>query len=316
MASRLQAFNEVRYTSDCQGYPCIASVGQDEVIVGDWSGNLLRAVLSPFDVQKKAFVASKIDGELVANSTLRSLVPASGVPNLFVVATGGGHAAVWDSNQGSVTLVIPQDGSVHSVAWLRDSEYLLLGTGHYALDSQSRPQAWLELWSVKSEEPEFLTRIALPGACVDAIAVCQGDSNQIVCFSGIKSQSRGFLSILDADSLLPQAVFDFPFVFVRHLECSEDSIFVGHGGTVCAVSRDEGRERWSHEVAEHMADFAYDTDFEQLLLSNGNLISARKGQVVETWPVLVDCCCVRPRPEGGFVGVSKAGIIGVWNVNS
>lgn len=313
MPSRLQAFNEVRYTSDCQGYPCIASLGQDEVVVGDWSGCLVRLLLVPFAVQNKAFVASEVAGAVV-NCTLRSLVPASGVSSLCAVATGGGHAAVWDSSRGSVTLVIPQDGSVYSVAWLRATEYLLLGTGHYALDSQSRPQAWLELWSVKSGEPEFLTRIALPGVCVDAIAVCQDDSNQIVCFSGMKSQAQGFLSIMDADSLLPQAVFDFPFVGVRHLECSEDSIFVGHGGTVRAVSRDEGRERWSHEVGDDMADFAYDTDYEQLLLSNGNLISARKGQVVETWPVLVDCCCVRPRPEGGFVGVSKAGVIGIWGV--
>jgi hypothetical protein len=316
MASRLQAFNEVRYTSDCQGYPCIASVGQNEVVVGDWSGNLLRAMLTPFTVQNKAFVASKIDGELVANSTLCSLVPASGVPSLYAVATGSGHAAVWDSSRGSVILVVPQDGSVHSVAWLRGADYLLLGTGHYALDSSSKPQAWLELWSVKSEEPSLLARIALPGACVDAIAVCEDNSNQIVCFSGMKSQVQGFLSILDADSLLPQAVFDLPFVMVRHLECTEDSIFFGHGCTVRAVSRDDGRERWVHKLGDGMADFAYDANFEQLLLSNGNLISARKGQVVETWPALADCCCVRPRPEGGFVGISKAGVIGVWNVNS
>jgi hypothetical protein len=314
MASQLQAFNEVRYTDGYQGYPCIASVSQDEVIVGDWSGSLLRAVLTPFAVQKKAFVASDIDG-FVANSTLRSLVPASGVPSVCAVASGGGHAAVWDSSRDSVILVVPQDGSVYSVAWLRDSEYLLLGTGHYALDSQSRPQAWLELWSVKSEEPSLLARIALPGVCVDAIAVCQDDSNQFVCFSGMKSQAQGFLSILDADSLLPQAVFDFPFVMVRHLEFAEDSIFVGHGCTVRAVSRDDGRERWVHKLGDGMADFAYDADNEQLLLSNGDLISARSGKVVETWPALADCCCVRPRPEGGFVGVSKAGMIGVWNVN-
>jgi hypothetical protein len=272
-------------------------------------------VLTPFAVQKKAFVASEIDG-FAANSTLRSLVPASEVPRVCAVASGGGHAAVWDSSRDSVILVVPQDGSVYSVAWLRGADYLLLGTGHYALDSSSKPQAWLELWSVKSEEPSVLARIALPGVCVDAIAVCEDNSNQIVCFSGMKSQVQGFLSILDADSLLPQAVFDLPFVMVRHLECSEDLIFVGQGGTVRCLSRADGRERWGHEVSGDMADFAYDADFEQLLLSNGNLISAQRGKVVATWPALADCCCVRSRPEGGFVGVSKAGIIGVWNVNS
>jgi hypothetical protein len=50
----------------------------------------------------------------------------------------------------------------------------------------------------------------------------------------------------------------------------------------------------------------------QLLLSTGELISAGRGRVVENWPVLDECCCIRPRPEGGFVGVSRSGMIGVW----
>jgi hypothetical protein len=55
-----------------------------------------------------------------------------------------------------------------------------------------------------------------------------------------------------------------------------------------------------------------ESDSHQLLLSTGELISAGRGRVIENWPVLDECCCIRPRPEGGFVGVSKAGMIGVW----
>jgi hypothetical protein len=143
-----QAFSEIRYGESIHGYPRITPVSQDEVIVCDWSGSLLRAALTPFTVLNKAFVASEVAGVLV-NNTLCSLVPVSGVPSMCAVATRGGHAAVWDSSRGGVTLVVPEEGSVHAVAWLRGAEYLLLGTGVYALDSQFRPQAGLELWSVK-----------------------------------------------------------------------------------------------------------------------------------------------------------------------
>ena len=315
MPSRLQSFSEVRYTNECQGYPCIASVSQNDVVIGDWSGNLFRVTLSPFAVQKKVFVASKVGGNMVVCNTLCSLAPSPEDSLLCAVATRGNHAAVWNSGKDNVAHVIPHDGSVNSVAWLGNTEYLLLGTGQYTLTSGVRPQAMIEVWKLNTGNSSLVDRIALPGCSVDAIAFRQED-NSIVAFSGMNSQNQGFISVLNANTLLPQAVFDLPFAIAERLECYEELIFISHRGKVQAVSRKDGEEIWDHDIAGDVADFAYDPDDHQLLLSNGKLISARNGRVVETWPVLTDCCCLRPRPAGGFVGVSKAGIIGVWNVNS
>jgi outer membrane protein assembly factor BamB len=317
MPSRFQSFSEVRYNNTFQGYPCIASVSQNEVVVGDWSGNLLRATLSPFDVQKRVFVASKVGEtlDLVVCNTLRSLALNPKDPMLCAVATRGNHAAVWDSRQDNVTRVITHNGPVNSVAWL-DAEYLLIGTGYYSLTEGVTPQAQLDVWKIDKEEPSSFVVVALPGICVDAIALCQDDNNHIVAFSGMKAQNLGFVSILDANSFLPQVVFDLPFALVGRLECVDELIFVSHSGKVSAISRKDGTEKWVHKIVGEIADFAYDADYHQLLLSNGELIAAGNGRVVETWPVLADCCCVRPRPEGGFVAVSKTGVVGVWNVNS
>ena len=82
----------------------------------------------------------------------------------------------------------------------------------------------------------------------------------------------------------------------------------------CAGAASSKQSARSHETASESTDFAYDDDSHQLLLSTGELISAGRGRVVATWPVLDGCCCVRSRPEGGFAGASKAGMIGVWDV--
>ena len=314
MPSRLQSFCQVGYPSKFPGHPRIASVSQNEVVVSDWSGNLYRIVLAPFEVRKMAFVAIKV-GEVPVCNILCSLAPSAADPVVCAVATRGNRAAVWNSAKSDVVHIIPDCGLVGSVAWFGDTEYLLLGTGHYSLTSGVRPQARIELWKPNADEPSCLNRIALPGCSVDAIAVQLAD-NQIIVFSGMEAQNQGFISVLEANTFSPQAVFDLPFAMVGRMECTEDLIFICHSGEVDCIYRSDGTVRWSHEIPGQSVDFAYDPHYHQLLLSNGELISARNGQLVETWPVLTDCCCVNPRPEGGFVGVSTAGIIGIWNVNS
>jgi hypothetical protein len=311
MTTRCRSFEKVRYTNDYPGVPCLAAVSQNEVIVGDYSGNLVRVQLSPFAVKSTAFVADKILGDMLISHTLRSLATPPDDTLLCAAATMGNHAAVWNSGGGKVCRVVPEDAPVHSVAWLRDSTYLLLGTGYYPLDSVTRRQARIELWKMDGDEPSYEDRVALPGTCIDAIALSKHPC-QIVAFSGMRSQDQGFLSVLDATSLLPKSVFGLPFALAHRVECSEMLIFVCNRGAVRAISREDGGEKWCHGAAGELTDFAYDDDSFELLLSTGELISAGTGQVEENWPVLDECCCIRPRPEGGFVGVSRSGMIGVW----
>jgi hypothetical protein len=312
MTTRCRSFEKVCYTNNCQGYPCIAAISQNEVIVGDWSGDLVRVQISPFAVKSTAFVAGKLFGNTPVNNTLRSLATPADDTSLCAVATKGDHAAVWNGRSGKLCHVIPENGPVHSVAWLGNSKYLLLGTGDYSLGSGARRQARIELWKMDGDEPLCVDRVALPGTCVDAIAVSEDGPRQIVVFSGMRSQDQGFLSVLETTSLLPKSVFDLPFAMAGRVECSEELIIVCSRGAVRAISREDGGEKWCHETAGSFTDFAYDSDSHLLLLSSGELISAGRGRVVENWPVLDECCCIRPRPEGGFVGVSKSGMIALW----
>ena len=311
MSSRFDSFETYRYTDACHGYPCLAPVSQNELIVGDWSGNLFFVTVSPFAVPKQEFVASKIFGGMVVNNTLRSLTISSEDPMLCAAATKGNGAAVWDCGKDDVTHLVPDDGKVNAVAWLQNDQILLLGMGDYPLSPGVAPKAQIEAWKPDKDESSFVCRVALPGVSVDAISVSQDEDGNldVVAFSGMKSQDRGFISILD-NMLVPKAFFELPFAMVQRLECTERLIFVSHHGKIHAFGRNDGSEIWSHDGA----DFAYDPDCHQLFLSNGELISASNGRVEETWPVLPDCCSVRPRPEGGFFGVSTTGIIGVWNV--
>lgn len=317
MPARFGSFETYCYTNACHGYPCLAPVSQNELIVSDWSGNLFCVVISPFSVSAQKFVASEIAGGMVVNDTLRSLAIGNEAPMLCVVATRGNHAAMWDRTADTVVRIVPNNGPVSSVAWIQNDELLLLGTGHYPLSVSTVPQARIEVWKPDTDGSSFICRMALPGVCVDAITVSEAEegSLDVVAFSGMESQDRGFISILD-NMLVPKAFFDVPFAMVHRLECTERFIFVAHSGKVRAISRKDGSEMWCHDVAGNVVDFAYDCQCDELLLSNGELISARDGEVVEKWPVMANCCCVRPRPEGGFFGVSEGGIIGVWSLTS
>ena len=89
---------------------------------------------------------------------------------------------------------------------------------------------------------------------------------------------------------------------IRFAECSRND---------SAMAEFLRRKVYRHDTASESTDFAYDADSHQLLLSTGELISAGRGRVVATWPVLDGCCRVRPKPGGGFVDVSKSRMIGV-----
>jgi hypothetical protein len=78
MIGKPQALREIRYTKEHAGFPCLASVSQDEVVVGDWSGRLFRVTLAPGRVKAEVFVASKVGGQALVCNELRSLaVPAN-----------------------------------------------------------------------------------------------------------------------------------------------------------------------------------------------------------------------------------------------
>ncbi len=315
MPPRFHTFQEVRYTDEHLKFPCLVAISQNEVVVADWSGKLFWVTLSPPGVKAEVFVASKVGAQTLVCNELRSLKVAIN-PMKCAVATRGNYAAVWDRKSGEISQVSTENGPVHSVEWFDGDDHLLIGSGCYPLGSADRPQARIEVWKISEQEPALLAAMALPGVCVDAVARCPEGDDQLVCFTGMRSQNQGFLCILDANSLRAQAFHEVPFAMVGRVECVGDLVILSHGRTVRAIRRDDGKEKWGQDLGADSADFAYDPEHDQLLLSDGKLVSVRNGRVVEQWPPLKDCCAVAARPEGGFVGVSKAGMIGVWESGS
>ena len=176
------------------------------------------------------------------------------------------------------------------------------------------PTPQLELWQVNDSEPEVIASTALPGVCVDGIAWAKQDESEIVCVSGMRSQESGFLSFIDTTSIRLNRFLELNFAMVRRIECTETLILLAHGSEVVALRQEDGSEAWVHQSDAELLDFAHDPDMPQLFLTNGELIHTRDGKTVEHFPALPDCCCVAARPEGGFVGVSTQGIIGIWNI--
>jgi hypothetical protein len=306
MPTRSRKLQEIRYTKEFAGFPCLAAVSQDEVVVADWSGKLYRVTLAPTGVKAEVFVAGKVGVQTLVCNELRSLAVAAN-PLKCAVATRGQYAAVWETT-GRVVKVDTQNGSVSSVAWFDAGDHLLLGTGAYSFGQQAR----IEVWSISKEEPTLVAATALPGTCVDAVTHCTEGEMQIVCFTGMRGQNQGFLCGVDTNSLRPQWFVELPFALVGRVECTEDLVILSHAGAVRAIRREDGKEKWVQDLGAGSAEFAYDPEHDQVLLSDGKLLSARNGRVIEQWPPLEDCCGLAARPEGGFVGVSKAGVIGVW----
>lgn len=315
-ATTATRFRSFRFSEGHVGFPCVISLNQNEVVVGDHSGNLFWVTLTPPAIKKQVFVATKIGNDSLACQNLRSLALAPTAPLLCAVATRGGHAAVWDIENDNVLRINPENGPVNSVAWLRGGRTLLIGTGYYALDSGKFPEARIEAWNIEGTEPEFLAFSALPGICVDGFGRTPDDEDQVVCVTGMRSQKQGFLSVIDTASFRPLSCYELPFAMAGRVECSEELIFIANRESIRAIRRRDGSEKWVHTVARSALDFACDFDENRLFLSNGQLISCSDGHVVKQLDALDDCCCVATRPEGGFVGVSTKGHIGVWDDSS
>ena len=273
-------------------------------------------MLAPVRVKAEVFVAGKIDAQTVVCNQLQSLVVPRNNLMKCAIATKGNYVGVWDRKSDKVFQVNTENMSVNSVGWFEDDEHLLLGSGFYPLTSADRPQAQLEVLKISEQETILLASMVLPGVCVDAVTHSPEGEDQLVCFTGLRSQNQGFLCLLDKNSLRAQAFHEVPFALVRRLECVDDLIILSHGSTVRAIRRDDGKKKWVQHLENGSADFAYDPEHSQLLLSDGKLLFATNGRLAEQWPQLKDCRAVAARPEGGFVGISAAGVLGVWESGS
>ena len=138
MSSGRRSFRQIRYAHRCAGYPCIASINQQNLIVGDWTGHLFWIKLDPPSVHKQVRAALLLEGMLLCNDLGSLTIPRSN-PAICAAATRGGYAAIWKMEKDQVQKVPSDSGPVNAVRWYSTDEILMIGTGFYALDPTKRP---------------------------------------------------------------------------------------------------------------------------------------------------------------------------------
>jgi WD40 repeat protein len=303
--------HRLRYPKGFFGFPCIVAKGTGEAVVSDWSGNLTLLDLHRKAVVKSENVSWMLDGQPLGCQTLASLDLQPELLRWCAVATRGGYAALWNPDSSEVVKIHPErGGSVNAVAFSPDGTRLALGTGLYNLTPGRAVRANIEVWSLSDGEPTHLMSTTLPGICVDRIH-WDTSLGQIVCTSGDESQEFGHLCCLDGDSLRADCLDRVPLVGVARVLATWDTCLVVHRDGIHAYDRQDFNLKWSHTESVERADLAYDETTDLLFHSAGTALSL-DGEVVGRIEMPEGVSCLTPKPYGGFLCVSKTGVVSTW----
>jgi hypothetical protein len=299
------------YSSKFVGSPRIVAQGNDQAIVCDWTGTISLIDLPGKSIAKSENVAWFMDGQPLGSTTLSSLQIEPETGRSCVVATRGAYAALWNLDSSEVLKIEAGNGPVNSVAYSPDGTRLAIGTGVYDLSSGRIARPTIEVWDLADSEPTRLMSTTLPGQCLDTI-LWEPYSERIICVSGDASQESGYLCCLDGDSLHALCMDRIPLCHVSRILSVGYSYLVAHRGGVQAYDRDDFSPRWSHEEPVEAADLAHDEDTD-IMFFGGTTFLGSDGEVVGKAEFPGTFSSVAPRRDGGFLGVSKEGMISVWD---
>lgn len=241
-------------------------------------------------------------------------------------------------------------GSVRSVAFSPSGKYLAVGLGFYSLTNprgSRHHRADLEIWDFEGEKPRCHYILNLPGISVDAIC-WRYDGKEIACVTGFRHQRGGVITLID-EYLCPYAFIELLYPFAKSIsymdyldqEAIEDSsieyvepssLVVSHSEGVEAISLEGDdyrdlvagplleknyRTRWFLKdynrkpgYTSHI-DFTYNPYDGKILLTDGRLLYSN-GHIISQLQLLEECISVAYRPEGGYLGISKKGILRCW----
>lgn len=300
-----------KYSNDHVGYPRLVARGRDQAIVCDWTGTISLLDLSRKSIVKNENVAWVFQGQRLGCTNLSSLQIQPEEGDSCVVATRGAYAALWNLESSEVLKIETGHGPVNAVAYSPDGTRLAIGTGFYDLSSGRIVRPTIEVWDLADSEPTRLMSTSLPGLCVDTMH-WDSDYDRIVCVTGDASQESGFLCCLDGDSLRSHCLDRIPFAAASRILGVGQSYLVAHRGGVQAYDRDDFSPRWTHSESVESADLAHDEETDILFFS-GTTFLGSDGEVVGKAEFPGTFSSVAPRPDGGFLGVSKEGMISVWD---
>ena len=299
------------YSIGFVGFPRIVARGSDQAIVCDWTGAISLIDLPGKSIVKSENVATFLDGQPIGCTTLSSLQIEPETGRTCVVATRGAYAALWHLDSSEVLKIEAGRRPVNAVAYSPDGTRLAIGTGFYDLSSGRIVRPTIQVWELADSGPTRLMTTTLPGQCVDTI-LWEPYSERIICVSGDKSQESSYLCCLDGDTLHSLCLDRIPIAMVSRILAVGDSYLVAHQGGVHAYDSSDFSPRWTHEEAVESADLAHDEETD-ILFFGGTTFLGSDGEVVGKAEFPGTFSSVTPRPDGGFLGVSKEGMISVWD---
>jgi len=148
---------------------------------------------------------------------------------------------------------------------------------------------------------------------VDSIAWSSNEWD-LACTTGLQSQKAGFLVRLERDHLRLVSFEELPRPFCQAAyseRYSADSVVVLNRKTLDSYSCGGGWN-WSVEAPGNL-DMAVNSERREIGLTDGSIRRASDGKAVGGISPLKGCSGIAVRPGGGYVGVSEAGVIRVWN---
>jgi photosystem II stability/assembly factor-like uncharacterized protein len=77
-------------------------------------------------------------------------------------------------------------------------------------------------------------------------------------------------------------------------------------------SRSDGTIEWEYKSEETLRDVAWDEFGNVVVTSTGAVLSTYDGSLVEQLDPMTNCLAIARRPGGGYVGLSREGVVRVW----
>lgn len=309
MDSTKISFNEQKLGQRFVGCICIDALDDNNVVISDWTGTLFQVRLNPLFVVEKIQVANRIDGKQLINNCIRGLSVSKTKEPVVAVATGGAYAALWKVGTSDVSKVHSETGPVTCVAWLKEAEILLIGTGMHELGTQRNHEAILEVWRVIRPKPECMSHIALPGTSVDCLFTDFADG-YVLAASGLKNQKSGFLALLNSHHFRAMRYTELPFAMSSKVFVTEDRVTITDSSRIISFRMDDGSKAWEKltegtiQVTKHFR--------ENFIFSSGEIITALSGKPDGSSSKFNNCQAMTSLPNGKNVGVSPEGRIGIW----
>lgn len=287
------------------GYPDVLVLPNRRALITTWVGRCLLIDLETGEVEAQPLVGAKYVG-----STLQRLSVAGDKHSICAVATRSTWAGVWRLGDSVARRIPTEVSAANAVALSADGAFLAIGTGMYALGSH-QPKCAVEIWALEGR-PELVVSTRLPDAAVDRL-LWNHSAGCILAWSGARTQDRSHFWMFDENSLriLESAPFEDGGILEGGVDAVGRIVTVGRSLAECLEvtdSRNRGH-RWELDGSAIAASLSDPGD--EVLLSTGQLLELRTGE--HRWvEALPGCVGLGALPGGGFVGISKSGVIRIW----